>query len=342
MKTKRIVVLGGGRQGRVVASELAPDYDVTVADVRAMTFKGVTCREVDLADAVAVEKLVGEFDLAVGALPAELGYAAARACVAARKSFVDVAFYPEDAATLHKDAKSAGVAIMPDCGLAPGISNLLVGRALAVRKPRELHIQVGGVAADRTRPFGYVVTWSLDDLVDEFRRPARIRRGGKVVTLPAMSELEPIDIPGVGTLEAFLTDGLRTLLDCDVPEMTEKTMRWPGHIAAIKPLLANGTLRQRLETECREGDDLVAFRVQVDKEIVTMVERPQGGLSAMARTTALTCAAFARLAAEGGVRERGVVPPERIGRDAEAYRFVLDAMAKHGILLTPRYPFLDQ
>lgn len=340
MKRKRIVVLGGGRQGRVVATELASDYDVTVADVRPLTLNGVTCREVDLADPAAIERTVAESDLAVGALPAELGYAAARASIAARRPYVDVAFYPEDAATLHEDAKAAGVAIMPDCGLAPGISNLLVGRALAVRKPRELHIQVGGVAAEPSRPFGYVVTWSLDDLVDEYRRPARIRRGGKVVALPAMSEIEPINIPGVGVLEAFLTDGLRTLLECDVPEMTEKTMRWPGHIAAIRPLLEEGTLRRRLETECREGADLVAFRVQVDGEVVTMVDRPRDGLSAMARTTALTCAAFARLAAEGGVSERGVVPPERIGRDPKAYRFVLDAIAKHGILLTPRYPFV--
>lgn len=337
---KRIIVMGGGRQGRVIAAALARDFAVTVADRVPVSVPGAASVIVDLAEASAVERLVAGFDLAVGALPADLGYAAARAAVAARRDYVDIAFYAEDAAALDAEARRAGVVVLPDCGLAPGISNLVAGRAVAARRPRALHIKVGGVAADPTRPFGYVVSWSLDDLVSEFVRPARIRRGGAVVSAPAMSELELVDIPGLGRMEAFLTDGLRTLLPLDVPEMTEKTMRWPGHVDAIRPLLAAGTLRDTLARECTAGDDVVAFRVDADGETVTMVDRAQGGLSAMARTTALTCAAFARLTALGGVRERGVVAPEVLGRDVQAYRALLDALAGNGIELTPRYPFV--
>lgn len=341
MSKSKILILGGGRQGRVIATDLATDYQVTVADLQPVALHGVSCVQADLAEASEIERLASESDLVVGALPAELGFAAAEAAIGARRSYVDVAFFAEDAATLNAQAQEAGVAVVPDCGLAPGISNLLVGRALAVRAAKQVHIQVGGVAADRERPFGYVMTWSPADLMDEYKRPARIRRGGKVVSLPVFSDMEQIDIHGVGVLEAFLTDGLRTLLSLDVPEMTEKTLRWPGHVEAIRPLLEDGTLQQRLLADCQSGDDLVAFRVQVDQQVVTMVDRPQAGLSAMARTTALTCATFARLAAEGGVRETGVVPPEVIGRDIEAYRFVLERLARHGIRLDPALPFLD-
>lgn len=332
---KKIVVLGGGRQGRVIAADLAKHAKVSVADVRRVDVPGATPIEADLSDPEALVRVIREHDLAVGALPSKLGYAAARAAVDARRNYVDIAFYAEDPAPLHRDAKKAGVAVMPDCGLAPGISNLVVGRALARGTPDEIHIQVGGVAADPTRPYGYVVTWSLDDLLEEYTRPARIVRGGKVVTLPVFSENVRIQVDGVGEMESFLTDGLRTLLDCGVREMTEKTLRWPGHVDAIRPLVAKGRLVEELRAKCSEGDDLVVLLIDVvrggKREEVRLVDRAQGGLTAMARTTALTCAAFARWAADGGVRETGVVPPERIGRDEKSVRFVLDALAAHGM-----------
>ncbi len=338
----RVVVLGGGQQGSVIARDLAPDHEVTVADIRPLNLGGIRTVVEDLSDRDKVVALMAAHELVVGALPARLGFMAAQAAIAARRNYVDVAFFAEDASRLDADARAAGVAIMPDCGLAPGISNLLIGRAVALAPRREIHIRVGGVAEDSSRPFGYVITWSPEDLVDEYIRPARYIKDGRVVTAPALSEMELVEIPGVGTLEAFFTDGLRSLLEVPgVPTMTEKTMRWPGHVEAIKPLLADGTLAAELERQCKSGRDLVALRVVIDDQVITLVDRPKGGMSAMARTTALTTAAFARWAATGKVRGTGVLPPEALGRDPQAYRFIIEALAKHEIKLQPAKPFWD-
>lgn len=334
---KKILVLGGGKQGRVIAADLASHAQVTVADVREPSIPSVRFVEADLSDSAALIRLMREHDLAVGALPSKLGYSAARAAVEAKRTYVDITFYAEDPGDLHEEARRAGIAVLPDCGLAPGISNLVVGRAIAQGMPDEIHIKVGGIARDASRPYGYVVTWSLDDLVEEYTRPARILRSGKVATVPVFSGLERIQVEGVGELEAFLTDGLRTLLDCGVREMTEMTLRWPGHVDRVRPLLASGTLVEEFRRRCTGGDDLVVFLVDVvrggRRERVTLVDRAQGGLTAMSRTTALTCAAFARWAAEGTLRETGVVPPERIGADERAFRFILESLGRHGLRL---------
>ena len=343
----RIIVLGGGRQGRIIANDLAGDYDVTVVDLAAVNRPGIRSLQRDLSRPLELVGTFHEYDLVVGALPARLGFAAAQAAVKARRHYVDVSFYIEDAAQLHRAAQAAGVAIMPDCGLAPGLSNLIAGRALATRKAKEIHIQVGGFAADPEKPYGYVITFSPEDLLDEYLRPARIIRDGEVVEVPALSGLEIVKIPGVGDVEAFFTDGLRTLLSEAKPpggmprirNMTEKTLRWPGHVEAVKPLIANGTLVKELIEKCREGPDLVVFRVQVDGDVVTMIDRARDGISAMARTTALTCAVFARWVAAGKMQFTGMVPPEKLATDDAAYRFILDSLRMRGIAFDPPYPF---
>jgi lysine 6-dehydrogenase len=344
----RILILGGGRQGRIIANDLAGDHDVAVADIAAVNLPGVRSIQRDLSRPLELVGTLDGYDVVVGALPARLGFAAAQAAVTAKRHYVDLSFYIEDAAQLHEAAQAAGVAIMPDCGLAPGLSNLIAGRALATRKPKEINIQVGGFAADPKTPYGYVITWSPEDILDEYLRPARIMRDGKVVEVPALSGLEIINIPGVGDVEAFFTDGLRTLLSAVNPPvgvsriktMTEKTLRWPGHVEAVKPLIANRTLVTELTEKCRDGADLVVFRVQVDGDVVTMVEHARDGMSAMARTTALTCAAFARWVAAGKMPFAGVVPPEKLATDDAAYQFILDTLRVRGVTFDPPYPFL--
>ncbi len=335
---KKIVVLGGGRQGRVIASDLSRHAQVSVADVRPLELAGTTWLEADLAKPETLVRIIREHDLAVGALPSRLGYGAAHAAVEARRPYVDIAFFAEDPVLLHREALRAGVPVMLDCGLAPGLSNLLVGRALARGNPEEIHIQVGGVAADPRRPYGYVVTWSLEDLLEEYTRPARIVRGGAAVAVPVFSELVRIEVEGVGEMESFLTDGLRSLLECGVREMTEKTLRWPGHVEAVRPLLASGRFVEELRSRCADGDDLVVLLIDVvrkgKRERLTMLDRARSGLSAMSRTTALTCAAFARWVAEGGVDQVGLLPPEKIGFDERAVRFILDALAAHGMRIS--------
>jgi saccharopine dehydrogenase-like NADP-dependent oxidoreductase len=229
---------------------------------------------------------------------------------------------------------------MPDCGLSPGLSNLVIGRIGG--RPRDVEIRVGGIAADRRQD--YVITWSVDDLIEEFVRPARIVRGGRRVTVEACSGVELVKVPGAGELEAFYTDGLRTLLDtCPARDMAEKTMRWPGHIARMVALREMGLFEPRRRAlaadvlrACYTADppkDLVVLDVQVDKRRATMVSRWRDGLTAMARTTALTCAVTARLVADGW-KGAGVLPLERVGTDAKAYEFMRRELAKRGVRWT--------
>lgn len=349
----RILILGGGAQGRVIAADLArslPEATVRVADRVApqlAPLPNLSWLEADLGEAPALERAIAGCDLAVGALPSRLGDLAMRAALAARRPMVDVSFAAESPLALDAAARAAGVYLVPDCGLAPGLSHLIAGRLVAEHgAPDSLTIYVGGVAQDRAAPYGYVVTWSPDDLLEEYRRPARVRRGGRTVELPVFDEMERLSVDGVGELEAFLSDGLRTLLETlpEVPEMSEKTLRWPGHAAAVQPLLAEGRFLDVIRARCmiQPARDLVVLIVRArwgaTAREVLLVDRydEATGLTAMSRTTALTTAVVAQRAARGGVRGAGVLPLEHLARDAGFYDFVIAEMGRRGVRITAR------
>ena len=346
----KILVLGGGQQGRVIAGDLAaalPDAAVTVADLKdpGLPAANVRWQAADLSDVNALAKLLEGHDLGVGALPAAIGFLAMRAAIDARRPMIDVSFSAEDPLALDGDARRAGIAIVPDCGLAPGLSHLLAGRFAARHgTPNRLVIRVGGVAEDASRPYGYVVTWSLPDLLEEYTRPARIVRNGAIIAAPALAELERVHIEGAGEMEAFLSDGLRTLLVTlpGVREMEEKTLRWPGHVEQIRPLLASGTLLEEFRAKCviDPPRDRVVMSVEAEwdgtRRSATLLDRfdPRTGLTAMARTTALTTATVARLAATGGLTGAGVLPLERVARDEGACTFITGALRERGVTIS--------
>lgn len=346
----KIVVLGGGQQGRVIAGDLArslPDARVDVADVREPrlpALENLTWLEADCSEPTAAARLMSGYDLAVGALPSRFGFATMKAAIDAKRPLVDVSFSVENPLELDAAARAAGVPIVPDCGLAPGLSHLACGHAAAQGPVEELIIYVGGVAQDPGRPYGYVVTWSLEDLLEEYLRPARLVRGGEVVTLPVFSEPERIQVAGAGEMEAFLSDGLRTALDTfpGVPVMEERTLRWPGHAEAVRPLVESGRFLAEFRAKCTvdEPRDLVAMLVRVRwkdgrRERLTLVDRWDDAAkqTAMSRTTALTTAVAAQLVARGGAREPGVHPLEHVGREAAGYRFIVDQLAARGVRL---------
>jgi lysine 6-dehydrogenase len=336
----KIIVLGGGRQGRTIAADLARSFDVTVADCRPARVRGTHFIEADLSSDSA--SLCARFDLVVGALPSRLGFAAARAAIAARRPMVDLSFFAEDPFRLDRAARRAGVAFVPDAGLSPGLSNLIVGHLAVGATPRHVEIRVGGIAESRTQD--YVITWSLEDLIEEYTRPARIRKNERIARVPALSGIEPVRVPRVGMLEAFFSDGLRTLLrTIPARDMAEKTLRWPGHAARMQALRDLGFFERpelvipvlQKAWERRNPRDLVVLDVVVDGRRATLVERARGGLTAMTRTTALTCAAVAELMAQGGVREKGVVPLERLGGDAVTYRRLRRSLRQRGVRWAP-------
>jgi saccharopine dehydrogenase-like NADP-dependent oxidoreductase len=342
----RILVLGGGQQGRVIAADLAralPRSRVTVADVRRPALPplgNLDWSELDAADLAALTRLMADHDRVVGALPSRFGFDAMRAAIETRRPMVDVSFSAENPLDLDADARRAGIAIVPDCGLAPGLSHLLVGHAAARAMPDEAIIYVGGVARDPTRPYGYTVTWSLDDLLEEYVRPARLVRDGAPVTLPVFSELERIAVEGVGEMEAFLSDGLRTLMwTLPIRDMSERTLRWPGHVASIQPLLATGRFLDEFRNRCVSDppDDLVVLLVRVrhgDRwQRAGLVDRydPESRLTAMARTTALTTAAMARLVAQGLALPPGVQPLERVAPVSGVWDAMRGILAEHRV-----------
>ena len=345
-----IVVLGGGAQGRVIATDLAtahPTSRITVADVRRPKLPelpNLKWVEADCADSETLVRLLSEHGMGVGALPSHLGFNAMRAAIEAKRNLVDVSFCAENALDLDAEATVAGVTILPDCGLAPGLSHLCVGFAASHGIPDEVMIMVGGVAQDPTLPYGYVVTWSLEDLEEEYTRPARVMRDALLATVPVFSGLERVRIEGVGEMEAWYSDGLRTLMETmpGVPTMGEKTLRWPGHAEAVQPLLEGGRLVEEFRARCTfdPPEDLVAMTVRVRQgkraRLMTLVDRYDADMhmTAMSRTTALTCSAVAQLVAEGGVTEKGVLPLERLGGDEDAYSSIIRRLDRHNVTLS--------
>ncbi len=369
---KRVAVLGAGLVGGLIAKDLARDGNlrVTVADRsetalgRVATFPRIETRRAELSRPDEVRSLAREADVVAVAVPGYLGTATLQAVLETGRPLVDISFSPEDPFVLDGAAKAAGVPAVVDCGVAPGLSNLLVGRAVGEmdRLERAL-ILVGGLPVRRTWPYEYRLVFSLTDVLEEYTRPSRFREHGIEVVRPALSEIEPVDLPRAGTLEAFNTDGLRTLLrTVDAPDLKEKTLRWPGHAERMRllretgflghdPVDAGGVLvRPRALTEALltrawalpEGEDeFTVLRVEVEGRKAGRRTRITWDLydrtdpvtrdTSMSRTTGFPCAIVARILAEGGWSRPGVHPPEFLGKDAAIATRILDDLGERGV-----------
>ena len=366
---KKVLVLGAGRVGRVIAADLAddPDLTVVVADRSRSALDSVAGMETVVADLGregVVADLCAAADVVVGAVPGRIGFAMLQEVIAASRPLVDISFSPENPLTLHGAAEKAGVPVVVDCGVAPGISNLLAGRAVAeLDRTDSISIMVGGLPVRRVWPFEYRSVFSPTDVIEEYTRPCRMRIGGRDVTVPALTGVEPVDLPGVGTLEAFNTDGLRTLLETlPVPDLREMTLRYPGHADRMRMLRETGffgedavevqgvAIRPRALTEAlmfkawepEPGEqEFTVLRVEAEGELDGRPRRilwdlldrtdPVTGTSSMSRTTGFPCAIVTRMLADGRWAVPGVVPPERLGSDAGMTAEILAGLAARGV-----------
>jgi lysine 6-dehydrogenase len=367
----KVIVLGSGKIGSVIAKDFSKTgAELTLSDIDIIRAKkaaseiGGNSVVFDTSDHGSMIKILEGFDLVLGALPGDYGFKALGACVEAGKNMVDVSFTPENPIVLNNAAINAGITIVPDCGVAPGLSNLLVGYgASKLDKVREAKIMVGGIPEIPVPPLGYTVTWSADGLIDEYIRDVSIIKDGKLVQTPALSGLESIDFPGVGTLEAFYTDGLRTLVKSfpDIENLYEKTLRYPGHVEKVKllrelgffseepvtvqgvkvyPKMVSARIFERSLTMPEVGD-LLAMRVAVsgvkdggEKHYkYTVLEYPdrETGISAMGRTTAYTASIVAKILIDGGIEKKGVIPMEGMGSDHGFVEKVFKALRKRNI-----------
>lgn len=367
----RIVVLGGGRVGGAIVRDLAAegDFDVLVVDldpvrVEAMTEFGADGVVADLSTPENVSKAVADADLVVGAVPGFMGYRTVERVVEEGRPIVDISFFPEDAFDLAETAERAGVSCLVDCGVAPGLSNLVLGRMEEhLDETTSFHCLVGGLPVERKWPWEYKAPFSPADVIEEYVRPARMRRDGHEVTAPALSDVELVHFPGLGSLEAFNTDGLRSLLKtCRTPNMVEKTMRYPGHAVHMRILrdagffstrevqAASGTVVPRDVTEALlfsawqfdEGEpDLTVMRIVVEgtkdgatlRHTFTLLDyyNTDTETSSMARTTGYTCTAMVNLVARGLWTQPGLAPPETVGRNASCFDAVLGHLEARGV-----------
>lgn len=236
------------RGWKVTLADRSPDaLAVAVDRCRRVVGRAPSVVEADLSSAAMVTALAKPHDVVLGALASRLGFAALRAVIEAQRPYADISFMAEDALELSSFAKRRGVTAVVDCGVAPGMSNLLSGVAARLLAPCErLDIMVGGLPVERVMPFQYKAAFAPSDVIEEYTRPARIVEAGRVVVREALGGIEPLKLPGVGTVEAFDTDGLRSLArTLSIPFMRERTLRWPGHAALMKAFRDAGLFDER-------------------------------------------------------------------------------------------------
>ncbi len=369
----KITVLGAGLVGGPMAKDLAADKGTHVlavdVDPRALAklrnSRRLKTRRADLSDPAAVETAVEGADIVISAVPGFLGFQTLSTVLKAGKNVVDIAFFPEDPFVLDKAAKRKGLVAVVDCGVAPGMSSILAAHALGkLDLAKSITIYVGGLPEVREWPYEYKAVFSPYDVIEEYVRPARYIENGRMVVRPALSDPEFLSFPGIGTLEAFNTDGLRTMAKTlNVPHMKEKTLRYPGHIEKMAVLRETGFFDteeiQVKGSRIRPIDFTAALLfprwklhrgeadITVMKIVVEGTRKKKAvritydlfdrydeatGVHSMARTTGYTATLAARMIAGGLYCRKGISAPEHIGMDARCVKFMRRGLAERGVV----------
>jgi len=367
---KKITVLGAGMVGSAIVLDLAQNYQVTSIDINEenllllKNIPGIKTQVADLTNRKNIKNLIADCDLVVNAVPGFMGFKTTKAVIEAGKDIVDISFFPEDCFKLDKLAKQKGVTAIVDCGVAPGMGNIILGHHHAAMNVESYECYVGGLPFKRNLPFQYKAPFSPFDVIEEYIRPARYLKDGKLIIMPALSEPEFLDFEEIGTLEAFNTDGLRSLLfTIKIPNMIEKTMRYPGHIKYMKMLKDSGFFREdeisvkgikikpidmtahllidkwkldenepeftvmRIIINGKENGKSIRWQYDLFDKYDEKTE-----ISSMARTTGYTATSVASLVLKGDFRRPGINPPEFIGAEKGCLDKILHYQKQRGII----------
>ncbi len=377
-----IIVLGCGLVGGPMAIDLVRDeeFNVTVADKNKESLEIIEQKsaasiiQIDLSDPAKVTSLVKKYDFVVSAVPGFMGFQTLKAVIKAGKDVVDIAFFPEDMFALDDFAKQKGVIVISDIGVAPGMSNLLVGYAdHLLDQTEKAVIYVGGLPKVRELPFEYKAVFSPVDVIEEYTRLARYIENGKEVVKPALSDPELLNFEGLGTLEAFNSDGLRSLAKTiDAPNMIEKTLRYPGHIEIMRILRDTGFFsKDKIEIsgvkispleftskllfpkwKLEEGEeDITIMKIMVEglkegkrmRYTYNLFDRydPVTKIHSMARTTGYTATMALRMITKGLYKRKGVSAPEFIGKQPECAEFILKGLEERGVVYKEMVEVID-
>ena len=374
----KILVVGCGKVGSEIARDLAGESQVDsviAADAsnenlrRLRGIDKISVKRLDIAQKKAVQQTMRSADVVCGALPGRIGFQVIMNAVEARRDVVDISYTPENAFRLHRKARDKEIAVVPQCGVAPGFSNMCVGDSnRRLSSISQVRIYVGGLPQKPVGPLNYRVVFSLDDVINEYSRPVNVIENGQRKQLEALSGRGFLDFPGVGRLEYFLTDGLGSLPRSypKVREMYELTLRYPGHAEMMNTLRVLRFFDRRqipvdgfrveprritlamLKDAMSKGtpQDLLAMKIVVGKSgkrnLVTYQvldyydNRTQ--VSAMARTTAYPCTSIALLVGMKKLGRTGVVTPEKIAEKEGHFRYILSRLKQRGVNVRIRGP----
>ena len=367
-----IIVLGAGMVGSAMAVDLSKKHYVTIADLSIQRLEhikqkhqNISILQVDVCDTTLLKSTLAAFDFVVCAVPGFLGFETIKTVIEAGKNVVDISFFSENALELDALAKAKGVTAIVDCGVAPGMHNIILGYYNEKLKLIDFETLVSGLPKVKKWPFNYKAPFSPIDVIEEYTRPARYVENGNIIVREALTDCELVEFDKVGTLESFNSDGLRSILFTmpHIKNMKEKTLRYPGHVEYVRVLkdsgffsenkiMVNGTEISPLDftskilfNEWKLGEseeELTVMRVTLkginpkgETEVVVynLYDEycPETQTSSMARTTGYTATAVANLFLEGMFTEKGVFPPELIGKHETCFKYVLNYLKERNV-----------
>lgn len=361
---KNIIVLGAGMVGSAIALDLAKKHKITATDLNLNVLKilkqkdsSIDIISLDVSNIDLLSKTIATFDLVICAVPGFLGFKTLETIIKSRKNVIDISFFPENSLELDSLAKQQGVTAIVDCGVAPGMDNFILGRYNEELKLTDFECLVGGLPKLKKWPFNYKAPFSPIDVIEEYTRPARYVENSHLIVREALTDVELIEFDQVGTLESFNSDGLRSIIFTmpHIPNMKEKTLRFPGHIEYIQVLKSSGFFDENpvkingVEISPLEFTSKILFKEwklnPLDEEFTVMRVTVKGlnkngesttiiynlydeynketQTSSMARTTGYTATAAANMFLDGLFTEKGVFPPELIGKYKACFEYII-------------------
>jgi lysine 6-dehydrogenase len=366
---KKIAVLGAGLVGKAIALDLAKDFEVVSLDIsedalQGLQQHGIQTRKADVLDAAELRSFLEPMDLVVGAVPGFMGFQTARTVIEARKNMVDISFFPEDPFDLDELAKKNGVTIITDCGVAPGMGNIILGFHNQRMKVSSYECLVGGLPVVREWPYEYKAVFSPIDVIEEYTRPARYVQNGALVVREALSDPELVPFENIGTLESWNSDGLRSLIKTmpGIPNMIEKTLRYPGCVEYLRVLRESGFFSyEEIDVKgskvrpidvtakllfpkwkLKPGEkEFTVMRIRIvgqehgqiksyEYNLLDFTDSNTKTLS-MARTTGYTCTAAANLVMDKRFSRKGICPPEYLGEKEDHFHFVMKYLESRAV-----------
>jgi len=367
-----VIVLGAGMVGSAMAIDMAKNHNVTLTDLSQEVlnkvkakFDGLDIQQLDASDKALLQTEIKRHDLVICAVPGFMGYNTLKSIIEAEMNVIDISFFPENSLDLDALAKEKNITAIVDCGVAPGMDNIILGRYNETMKLTDFECLVGGFPKTKKWPFCYKAPFSPIDVIEEYTRPARYVEHGELVVREALTDCDYVEFDKVGTLESFNSDGLRSIIFTmpHIPNMKEKTLRYPGHVEYVRVLKESGFFGEEkidvkgvkvspldftsevLFNEWKLGEteeELTIMRVtvkgenadgQIEEVVYTLYDEynKETETSSMARTTGYTATAAANLFLDGLFAEKGVFPPELIGKHEECFNYFFKYLEERGI-----------